>query len=286
MDILTLMNRSLRFWGGKIKKNAPKILTTIAIGGVAATAYEAAKAGPVAKKHLDEATDKKREETGDETAELTLVEKVKVAAPDYTRTAIAGGVTAGCMIASTCVSGQQVATAMMSATMAENALKEHYTAVQNKYGKESIDAIQNDINTQKMKENAPHNSAEIIDTGEGHDLFYYVRYGIWFYSDIDRIRTIQIDLNDDIDQFSGVSENELLHMLKLNDVVVGDMWGFPKYNADGQREPRVEFKLTYYRDQNGEINNDYQLSYILNGNAAIALDFYPWCGPCLNWEAP
>lgn len=286
MDIFSLVGRSFRFWGNKLKKNAPKILTAAAVGGVAVTAYEAAKAGPVAKKHIDEATEKKREETGDEKAQLTLVEKVKVVAPDYTRTAVAGGVTAGCMIASTCVSGQQVATAMMGATMAENALKEQYAAMRDKYGKESVDAVQNDINVKKMKENAPHNSAEIVDTGEGHDLFYYVRYGIWFYSDIETIRAIQIDLNDQIDKYGGIPENDLLHMMKLNDVITGNMYGFPKYNSEGKREPYVEFKLSYYRNQDGDINPDYKLDYILNGNAAVAVDFYPWCGPCTNWENP
>ena len=67
------------------------ILSVIAILGVAATAYFASKESPKAEKKLEKA----REEKGED---LTLTEKIKEAAPEYAKTIISGGVTAGCVL--------------------------------------------------------------------------------------------------------------------------------------------------------------------------------------------
>lgn len=290
MDILGLISRSLRRVGREVKKESPKLLTIASIFGIGWTAYETAKATPAANEHLEEAKKKKKEITGDPQAELTLIEKAKTAGPDYAKAIAVGAGTAGCMATSTYISGQQLANMTMSAVMASKAMREQGAALRDVVGKEKVDAAQNDILTKKMLDNPPKNPAEIYDTGDGDDLFYYVRYGIWFRSSVDKVRAVQIDLNDEIDRFGGVSENDgPLRMLKLNPVIVGETYGFPKYeyDSDGQAKPapRVEFKLTWYRDKEGNPNPNYELSYILNGEAAIALDYYPWCGPCVNWES-
>jgi len=283
-DFSKMFHRCLYRIGLGVKKNAPKLLTAVSVFGVGWTAYESAKATPEAMEHIREAEIDKQIKTGDPDAKLTVLEKVKVAGPDYAKTAVVGTGTAVCMVTSTALSGKQVATATMAASMAQQAFAEHTTALREKLGPAQYDAVHDDIVTKKMIDNQPKNTTEIYDTGDGDDLFYYTRYGIWFWSSVDKVRSVQIDLNDDIDTYCGVSENELLEKFKLNHVVTGDIYGFPKYNSEGKKEPRVEFKLVYYRRPDGEVNPEYKLDYILNGKAAIGIDYYPYCGPCANWE--
>lgn len=65
-----------------IEDNAPEILIGIGLLGIVATGVLAAKATPKAQKHLNEALDKKINETDNVEAELTLVEKAKAVAVD------------------------------------------------------------------------------------------------------------------------------------------------------------------------------------------------------------
>lgn len=78
-----------------------KTLLVIAAGvGMLVTAYLAAKKAPEAQKKKEEALKAKREATGDENAQLTVVESVKAQIGSYIPAIISGTVTLGSLVGS------------------------------------------------------------------------------------------------------------------------------------------------------------------------------------------
>ena len=265
------------------KKAAPYILTGTAIVGVGTTAALAVKATPAAMEDLKAATDKKQAETGDTQARLTKAEAVKVAAPHYIPAGISGLITSGCMLLSTHISMKRAAGCAAVATAAQQALNEYSDKVAEKFGAEKEQEVHDELAAEKIRKHAS-GANTAIQTGNGDHLFFFVPHNVWFRSDREVIRQ-QLNLfNAELVKCGdGIPENDLLDLLYHGTDEHGDIYGFPALDDRGRRG-LVEFRYTDYCDLDGSPNPEYNSRYILNGEAATAIDYVPWSEPVVGYE--
>lgn len=268
-----------------VRKGSPYILTGAAVIGIGTTAVLAVKATPKAMESLREATDKKQKETGDPNARLTKGEAVKVAGKHYIPAGVSGLITAGCAIGSTVMLGKRATGAAVVATAAQTALSEYSDKVAEKFGKEKETEIHDEIAVNKMKQNLPKSEGCVIKTGYGDQLFYFIPHHVWFRSNIEIIRRQLNDFNAELILSDGKSENEFLDLLYHGDDIHGETYGFPPPEDKGRnKRSTVELRFTSYKDESGYPDPEYSPSYILDGEAATAIDYAPWSYPVTQWD--
>ena len=136
------------------------ILTCLAGIGVIATAVIAAKATPKACELLEEAEDIKGEE-------LTVVEKVKTAAPAYIPTAITCAATIGCIFGAAILSKKGQANIAGAYALLDRSYKEYKKKVEEMYGEDADDQVQEAIANDAYEE-----LEEDIPWEEGKLLFF------------------------------------------------------------------------------------------------------------------
>lgn len=267
--------------GRAVHKGLPYILTAGGVVGLGFTAVSAAKETPQAMRDLQVATAKKQMDTGDDNAKLTPIEMIKVAAPDYKKTAAIGVVTAGCIIGSNRISMGRVAEATAVATVAQQKLVDYSTKVIEKVGKEKEQEIHDELAIDSMRRYPPKKGC-VIETGNGDHLFYYIPHHVWFRSSYEAIRSTVNEFNALLVKEEGLSENTWLDMLYSGQDIHGEDYGFPAID-DTSKRGLIEIRFTEYQDAEGHPNPDYEPMYILNGEAATAVDLMPWCEPVYNW---
>lgn len=271
------------------RRASPYILTGTAIIGVGTTAALAVKATPAAMNDLRVATDKKQTETGDPNARLTKAEAVKVAAPHYIPAGISGLITSGCMMLSTHISMKRAAACASIATAAQTALNEYTDKVAEKFGKEKEQEIHDELAVEKMKSNPLPVKGCAVEMGDGDHLFFFVPHNVWFRSSYEGVRRRLNDFNAEyVTDKCGKSENELLDKLYHGSDSNGEIYGFPPLHDDDTKKfgkrSIVELRFTEYLNEDGGANTDYNLRYIMNGEAATAIDYLPWCEPEYGWD--
>ena len=269
-----------------VKRASPYILTGTAVVGVGTTAVLAAKATPAAIDDLREAAANKVKETGDPEARLTKAEAVKVAAPHYIPAGISGLITSGCMLLSTHISMKRAAACASIATAAQTALSEYSGKVAEKFGKEKEQEVHDEIAVDKMKKNLPTSKGCILDTGEGDHLFFFIPHNVWFRSDRETIRRKVNDFNQErLVDGDPRPENDWLYLLYKGYDRNGEEFGFRPIDRNNMRmDDLLELRFTDYILESGDANTDYDPRFILNGEAATAIDYAPWSGPEANYS--
>ena len=172
------------------KNAAPTVLTVIGAIGVIATAVFAAKKAPEVKEKIEEAAEAKQEafEQGEaDQQELTTMEKVKIAVPEYKGAIIVGTLTIGCVFGSNYINRRTIKGLTGSLALSTAALGNYRKATRNIVGEEKEKEIRQEIAKKSAEENkiAEKQKAEnkkrkekLIIGGPGTDIEqgYY-----WFY---------------------------------------------------------------------------------------------------------
>ena len=171
------------------------------------------------------------------------------------------------------------------AATAQTALTEYSDKVAEKFGKEAAQEVHDDIATEKMNKNPPTKGC-VIETGEGDHLFFFIPHNVWFRSDIETIRRKVNEFNQErLLTGDAYTENDWLYKLYKGYDRYGNEFGFRAINQGlKSREDFLELRFTDYIFESGEVNPDYQTRYILNGEAATAIDYLPWSGPEANYD--
>jgi len=268
--------------GRAIRNGSPYILTGVAVASIPITTVLAVKATPKAMKDLQVATAKKQIDTGDDQAKLTPVEVVKTAGPHYIPAGIAGLIGAFSMVGATKISAGRAAAAVTVATAAQQKLADYSAKVIEKVGAEKEQEIHDSLAVDSMRRYPPKQGC-VIETGNGDHLFYYIPHHVWFRSSYEAIRQTVNEFNANlVQEGEGLSENTWLDMLYDGRDVHGEDYGFPAID-DNNRRGLLEIRFTEYQDEEGHPNPEYEPLYILNGEAATAIDLMPWCEPVYNW---
>lgn len=145
------MNKLQRYLG----KHSSILLSCVGAAGVIVTAILAIRATPKAVELLEEAKENK-----EETAELTVIEKVKAVGPVYIPTVAAGVTTIGCILGSSVLNYKQQISLMSAYTVIDSSYKKYKEKLKELYGKETDVKIQDELSKDRFLE---HPIGEIAD---------------------------------------------------------------------------------------------------------------------------
>lgn len=222
-------------------KNSPIILACVAVGGVAITAYLAAKAVPKAIRAIED-EEVTREAAADERASkesevlnkdyrevydnvyepITKKDKFKIGFKYFIPAVVVGGITVGCIIGSERINFVRQAAMAASCEAMRVAYDDYRDHVREEIGKSKADAIDHKIHEEKtmdILEKNPITESEYakLDVAAGAALFCDSTTGRRFVSTFEKVYSAVDKLNERLscDQGGGedwIGVNEFLHM--------------------------------------------------------------------------
>lgn len=177
--------------GTFLERESPSILTGISVAGVVSTSILAFKAAPEVAFLIE----KERYATKD--IPMSFRDKVKITWKCFIPSGISGGLTIAAIIMSNHVSSTRHAALAGAYSILEVGLHEYQDKIVETIGKRKEERVRDDILQDRLNAN-PVESNEIILTGRGEYLFYDSLSGRYFLSDVEKIRKVQNEFNNDL----------------------------------------------------------------------------------------
>lgn len=197
-----------------VKHESPVILGILGAVGVIATAVSVAKAAPKAEVKINSA-----QRQADHA--LTKIEKAKIVAPVYAKSAAIAGVTVACIVSSTALSNQQ----RIGLTGAYIALDQTYKRYKDKIiqfvGLDTSKKAEMEIskeNIEKMKPKEPEKKETFT--------FYEEHYDQFFERSIEEVRDAMYYLNRKLAVEGVANLNDLFEFLALDKTDEGKVLGW------------------------------------------------------------
>lgn len=201
-----------------LDKNSPAILTGIGIAGMITTTVLAVKATPKALVLIDEAENEKN-------ADLTPIEKVKVAWKPYIPAIITGTVSTACFIGANSVHARRNAALATAYKISESALIDYRSKVIETIGEKKEQTIKEKVDKDHIDKN-PVSTSEVIITSGGNTLCYDVLSGRYFKSDIEKLKRVENELNKRMLSEMYISLNEFYNEIGLQCTSLGNELGW------------------------------------------------------------
>lgn len=210
--------------GRSLKKAMPTILTIMSTAGVVWTVIEASNAGAKAKELLDKAKEEKGED-------LTLKEKVKVAAPVYAKTAVAAGATIASVVGSNVLNKQQQAEIMSAYTLVNKQFKDYKKKVEKVVDEETKKKIKEELVKEKIDEDKP----PFEETLYGQQIFFDEYSEQFFISTIEEVQDAAEQLNNILRRKGFATLWDYYDLLKIpkDDMLRGCWWPEEYVKAHG-----------------------------------------------------
>jgi hypothetical protein len=205
-----------------LSRHSPEILIGIGIAGMVTTTVLAVKATPKALQLIED----KKEELDVET--LTPVEVVKTTWKCYIPTVISGVTSIACIIGSHSVNARRNAALATAYKLSETALTEYRDSVVETIGEKKERAVRDKVSEKQIEKN-PISKTEVIVTGKGNTLFFDPLSARYFYSDLEKIKRAENNLNKQIicDAFDdGVTVNDFYAEIGLPPTDMGETLGW------------------------------------------------------------
>lgn len=203
-------------------RNAPKILTYAAVGGVISTSVLAVKATPEALRIME--LERERRERM-KTEPPTKKDIIKLAWIYYTPAIVMGGITIACIISAESINSKRNAALAGLYSITDATLREYQSKVVDAVGEKKEREIKDEVIKGKMDKN-PVEDKEVIITGKGETLCYDTISGRYFKSDIEKIRKSENYLNNNILKDGFISLNEVYDEFGLEHIKMGDEVGW------------------------------------------------------------
>lgn len=203
-------------------KHSPEILTGIGIAGMIGTTILAVGATPKAVRLIDA---KKEDLVVDK---LSAADVVKTCWKCYIPAAVTGAASVACIIGANSINAKRNAALTAAYTLSTTALKEYREKTLETVGEKKEKTIRDKVSEEQIKK-SPVSTDQIIVTEHGRTLCYDPMSDRYFYSDINKIKKAQNDLNEQIlkDAFNqGVSLNDFYDELRLKHTSLGDDLGW------------------------------------------------------------
>lgn len=226
------MNKLLNASKVFVKRNGSTILTCIGGAGVVATSVMAVKATPKALLMLHNA----REEKGDD---LTMMERIKTAAPAYIPAVLIGASTIACIFGANTLNKRQQASLMSAYALLDNSYKEYKSKLIDLYGDEADLRIREEIAKDKYAgdEKTPDND---------NMLFYDEFSGRYFETTTAKVLKAEYELNKKLSIHGGAYLNEFYELVGLPTTDYGDHLG---WSAAGMYEMYWEQWLDFNHEK-------------------------------------
>lgn len=204
-------------------KHAPMILTVVAAGGAISSVVMAVRATPKAMILMEQKKKQiaKEHDIPLEEVDLTLQETVQAAGKCYIPSMALMAVSIGCMFGAAHINNQRQLgwAALYSAT--KKASEAYERQVIEHVGKEQNDQIRQKVVEQDLKDH-PVSKCHVVETGRGPYLCYDTVSGRYFMGDIENIRRVVNDLNQNmIGGCMYISLNEFYQELGLLPIDLG-----------------------------------------------------------------
>lgn len=200
-------------------RNASTILTCIGGAGVVVTSVMAVQATPKALRLLEEAKKEKGEE-------LTTIETVKVAWKPYIPPVLVGASTIACIFGANMLNKRKQAALMSAYALLDNSYKEYKNKVQELYGEDASNHIQEELAKDK------YDDADIA-LSEDKQLFFDEFSGRYFESTTADVIKAEYELNKHISEWGSAYLNDYYELLDIPVTDYGDHLG---WNANGMFE--------------------------------------------------
>lgn len=214
------------------KKNRSGILTGLAIVGVIGTAYEAYKAGLTASNILKEYKEKMKEaRNGDERTDV-IIGTAKKLVPVVAPVIVSAAVTGGCIIGSHSTSKKKIALLTAAYNVSEKTVRDLNGKMTEILGAKKVKEIKDAIVDDKLKKEPLKDEKEVYITGDGTVLCKDMYSGRYFRSNAQRIENSISQLSQDILSEMYVSLNDLYRLIGLDDVPMGDDFGWNVEDLD------------------------------------------------------
>lgn len=221
MNLAEISQRAAHF----IQENSPAILTALGVAGVGGTGYLAARAGFQAQELINQKELEKSEL-------LTKREKFELTWKLYILSVGTGLVTATAVVGAHTVHSRRQAALISVVTLSERALTEYREKVTEIDGEKKDQKVRDAIAQDRVNENPPPEGLVIAGTDVPCYDIYSDRY---FVSDMETIRRAVNDVNEECNNFSGVSLNEFYSKIGLGKIGGGDTIGF---NSERKLDPK------------------------------------------------
>lgn len=193
-----------------LKRNSSTILTVLGGVGVVTTTVLGIKATPKALLLIDSAKKEKGEK-------LTKLEKIQAAAPVYIPTVISGAATLCCIFGANILNKRQQAGLISAYALLDNSYKEYKNKVEELYGEEANDVVQEEIAKDKYEKIKP----------EFDDLLVYdVFSGQYISTTYVKLARAEYELNRNIHMRGWADLNEFYEVLGFEGVDGGDELGW------------------------------------------------------------
>ena len=215
-------NRIGKKAGLAIKKHSSSILQGIGITGMITTVIFAVRVTPKAMELIHK--DSKVNHDGDSDA-YTKKEAVKSAWKCYIPAASIGTVSIICLLCASSVNHRKNAALGAAYALSESAFKEYRDKITDTIGEKKEKAVRDEIDKDRVQSN-PVKSNEIIVTGKGQTLCFDVLSGRYFFSDIDKLRKAENELNRRMRDDMYITVNEFYSEIGLSDISIGNDIGW------------------------------------------------------------
>lgn len=242
---------------GFFRQYFPAILSGCAVAGVIGTGILAAKASPVAQDILLKEKYERKE------TKLPVKDAVQLTWKCYVPAIIMGSSTIACIVASAAQSSARNAVLASAYGIASASFKEYKDAVVETVGEKKAQEIHDKVTERKL-ERAEYRETDAVPTDKGNTLCFDRISGRYFYSDIEYINRVMLDLNRDLIANDWVDLNWLYDRLGLESINLGDQLGWTS-------EQRPELSPTSRLAPNTDIPCyviDFTIDPILRANGA------------------
>lgn len=204
---------------GFIQEYSPAILSGCAIAGVIGTGILAAKASPVAQEILFNEKYERKE------AKLPIKDTIQLTWKCYAPAVVMGGATIACIVASASQSNARNVALASAYGLASASLKEYKEAVVETVGEKKAQEVHDKVAERKL-DRSEYRKEDVIPTDKGNTLCFDRISGRYFYSDIEYINRVMLDLNRTLLANDWVDLNWLYDRLGLEGIALGDEIGW------------------------------------------------------------
>lgn len=203
-----------------IVKKSPEITVALGVAGFVGTVVLSVKATPKATKLMEIEKKKKRLETGDSSAKLTVKETVKTTWKCYVPSALMGVFSIGCVLSSATINAKRNAAIMAAYEMARTTLKEYKSVAVEELGADKEKEIREKVRQKVIDKNPTNANASAIILGDDEVLCMDGFTGQYFKANtsvIDRAvnefnRSLTFDMYGSLNEFyehiPGVKSNK------------------------------------------------------------------------------
>lgn len=216
-----------------LKKESPMILGILGATGVVLTAISVAKATPKAEKALEGIED------------APTIEKAKIVAPIYAKSALIGTATIACIVGSTILNGKQRMAVASAYMMLDQTYKQYKDKVDDIFGEGSSRNVERELTKEKLK-SLP--SPKYDDTV----IFYEKHRDEFFERNIQEVQEAMYQLNRKFAMEGEASLNDLYDFLNLDHIKEGDELGWSSYlMAEANSKVWIDYELDLIKTDDG-----------------------------------